>query len=375
MIDVNGPRTRRERTFIGSECAACEEPLEHTLRGERILQLSCGHVSHEACFYEYIREFELQNCPTCNAPLGLDTSRGGNLDFGMRTRTFGKSQHTHHLLEKLNTLVRSAQSPDLRNRQSPRPLGQYESPKPSSSQWNSPQPSNHWDSRKQQSGQWDSPKQLSGQWNTPKEQSGQWDTETLRNTPRSLQSQYPEQEYRNGQSSMRDQPRPRERYDKYSGGSDTRSHARNDSGTTGGHSATTDFADQHQMNGRRHDYDVQSMEMSVSSPRMNAKNPIPPPTVTVRSEFPTLSRSRQQQSLTCLITVEVCDGKWQPDPEDIRGPPTAPPSVVPESYAQPKQPQRRPPSDIPRESPEVLQRVTDELHAKVENWHGLDFAR
>jgi hypothetical protein len=76
-------RTRRERTFVGSECAVCEEPLEHTLRGERILQFSCGHVSHEACFYEYIKEFESQYCPTCNAPLGLDTSRGGNvLDIG-----------------------------------------------------------------------------------------------------------------------------------------------------------------------------------------------------------------------------------------------------------------------------------------------------
>lgn len=77
-------RTRRERTFVGSECAVCEEPLEHTLRGERILQFSCTHVSHEACFYEFIREFESQYCPTCNAPLHLDTSRGGNvLDIGM----------------------------------------------------------------------------------------------------------------------------------------------------------------------------------------------------------------------------------------------------------------------------------------------------
>lgn len=74
---------RRERTFVGSECAVCEEPLEHTLRGERILQFSCSHVSHEACFYEFIREFESQYCPTCNAPLHLDTSRGGNvLDIG-----------------------------------------------------------------------------------------------------------------------------------------------------------------------------------------------------------------------------------------------------------------------------------------------------
>src|ERR1700759_2645747 len=91
--------SRRERTFIGSVCAACEEPLEHTLRGERILQLSCGHVSHEACFYEYIKEFEAQSCPTCNAPLGLDTSRGGGIDF-----------------ENFNKLVRSAQTPDLTER-------------------------------------------------------------------------------------------------------------------------------------------------------------------------------------------------------------------------------------------------------------------
>jgi hypothetical protein len=83
VMDIERTRTRRERTFIGSECCVCEENLEYTLRGERILQLSCGHVSHEACFYEYIREFESQHCPTCDATLGLDTSRGGNvLDLG-----------------------------------------------------------------------------------------------------------------------------------------------------------------------------------------------------------------------------------------------------------------------------------------------------
>lgn len=86
VLDIERSRTRRERTFIGSDCAVCEEALEHTLRGERILQLSCGHVSHEACFYEYIREFEAKECPTCNATLGLDTSRGGNLDLGTYDR-------------------------------------------------------------------------------------------------------------------------------------------------------------------------------------------------------------------------------------------------------------------------------------------------
>lgn len=63
MMSADRTRTRRERTFVGSECAVCEEPLEHTLRGERILQFSCSHVSHEACFYEFIREFESQYCP------------------------------------------------------------------------------------------------------------------------------------------------------------------------------------------------------------------------------------------------------------------------------------------------------------------------
>lgn len=98
MLDTDRSRTRRERTFVGSECAVCEEPLEHTLRGERILQFSCGHVSHEACFYEYIKEFESQYCPTCNAPLGLDTSRGGNvLDIGKRFET-GSYSHIRMLI-------------------------------------------------------------------------------------------------------------------------------------------------------------------------------------------------------------------------------------------------------------------------------------
>ena len=86
MLDYERARTRRDRTYVGSECAVCEEPLEHTLRGEKILQFSCSHVSHEACFYEFIKEFESQYCPTCNAPLSLDTSRGANvLDLGKPT--------------------------------------------------------------------------------------------------------------------------------------------------------------------------------------------------------------------------------------------------------------------------------------------------
>lgn len=83
MLNSDRARSRRERTFVGGECAACEELLEHTLRGERVLQFSCGHVAHEACFYEYIKDSDCQYCPTCDAPLGLDSSRGGSiLDLG-----------------------------------------------------------------------------------------------------------------------------------------------------------------------------------------------------------------------------------------------------------------------------------------------------
>lgn len=77
LLDIDHSRSRKDRTFIGSECAVCEEKLELVLRGERILQLSCGHISHEACFYEFLREFDSQACPICNAPLSLDSSRGG----------------------------------------------------------------------------------------------------------------------------------------------------------------------------------------------------------------------------------------------------------------------------------------------------------
>ena len=87
MLDLDRTHTRRERTFAGSECVICTEDLTVTLRNERILQLTCAHVCHEACFYEFIREFDAQHCPGCNATLGLDSSRGGNvLDIGNRLR-------------------------------------------------------------------------------------------------------------------------------------------------------------------------------------------------------------------------------------------------------------------------------------------------
>ncbi|CAD0099110.1 unnamed protein product [Aureobasidium mustum] len=333
MIDATGPKSRRERTLIGTECAACEEPLEHTLRGERILQLSCGHVAHEACFYEFIKEFESQECPSCNAPLGLDTSRGGNLDFA-----------------KLNNLVnnRSTNSPDLRER--------------TRDTDNTPTP---WD---------DPPRHTHQSYASVQSQS--------HHNHNSLPS-HAHHSYNSVQTAILDpSPRPPTQ------ASFTRSHQHNNSVNThnthlthsNSHHTRSVESRQHERNNsqatdesrnRRIEYDLQSIAADVPSPRPTVKNPIPAPTVTVRTEFPTLNRSRHQQSLTCLITVEVVDGKWHPDPEDIVSP--AADSIDAMSIPRSPEPQKQ--LDIPHTPSHVLDRVTEDLHAKVDNWHGLDFSR
>jgi hypothetical protein len=340
MLDTDRSRTRRERTFVGSECAVCEEPLEHTLRGERILQFSCGHVSHEACFYEYIKEFESQYCPTCNAPLGLDTSRGGNvLDIGKKFNAGSCSQARKLIpilnLETLSSIVRSVASSDqsMRSQQTPTP--------------------------------------------TP------WDSQTVR--PRSRESnprQPPAREVRDSSrdardstnSGSRDSRDSRERAEIYKGSRNN--HTRNDSEATGAASSVGYPETATSGPPRRHDYDVQSMETSLVSPRASVtRNPIPAPAVSVRSEFPTLNRSRQQQTLTCLVTIEVPDNKWRPDPDDLRSAPPMPPIRPEDTYARPPSPAQSAPRFYPYESPEVLDEITEALRARVENWHGLDFTR
>ncbi|KAI9693540.1 MAG: hypothetical protein M1820_009155 [Bogoriella megaspora] len=312
VLDLERSRTRRDRTFIGTECAVCEEPLEHTLRGERILQLSCSHVSHEACFYEYLREYDAQSCPTCEAPLGLDSSRGGNvLDLG-----------------KLTSMVRAVQ------------------PAPAAD-----------DNRR------------SGQ-NTPQP----WESDSLPGRSRTVESRQGQRPENYSRRNYRDSD---DRYESRSG-TYSRAHNRNDSGATGMASSAgeREYAEPQQPLSRRHDYDVSSMETNLSSPRSHAtRNPIPPPAVTLRSEFPTLTRSRTQQSLTCLVTVEVQEGKWRPSPDDIRAAPPMPGSQQDE-YQRPRSPQQpRQRLESIYESQEALDDITDELHNRVENWHGLDFSR
>ncbi len=193
-----------------------------------------------------------------------------------------------------------------------------------------------------------------------------------RNTQRDSRDSQPQQRDRDVREAQR------ERVERY-GNSPRQPHARNGSGNTGntGVASAGDYGEPHNTNGgRRHDYDVQSMETSISSPRASiTKNPIPAPTVTVRSEYPTLSRSRQQQSLTCLVTIEVPEGKWSPDPADLRGAPVLPSMQQNNTYARPRSPPADRQADWPFESSEILEEITEDLRVRVDNWHGLDFQR
>ncbi len=153
-------------------------------------------------------------------------------------------------------------------------------------------------------------------------------------------------------------------------------HSRNDSEATGNASSVGYPETSTSGPPRRHDYDVQAMETNFVSPRASVtRNPIPAPSVSVRSEFPTLNRSRQQQTLTCLVTIEVPDIKWRPDPDDLRSAPPLPPVRAEDSYARPPSPAQSAPRFYPYESPEVLEEITENLRTRVDNWHGLDFNR
>ena len=335
MLELERSRTRRERTFIGSECAVCEEPLEHKLQWERVFQFSCGHVSHEACFYEYIKEFDSQHCPTCNAPLGLDTSRGGNvLDLGTLTLRFRLVViPTNRSADKLSTIVRSV------SRNNERDHGQRSSQ-------NTPTP---------------------------------WDNQTIRERPKSRESNNVPQ--RDSKDSREYQPSHHYSQQRNSGNSQSRyggapqSHGRNASTGTNTGAASSQGDYQESQGGRRHDYDLQAMESDLSSPRMNMpKRPIPAPSVTVRSEYPTLTRSKQPQTLTCLITVEVPEGKWSPDADDLRPPPQPSAGHQEKEVVRPRSPGDER-NDQYTESPEELDETTEDLRMRVENWHGLEFSR
>ncbi|KAK9336053.1 hypothetical protein LIPSTDRAFT_279016 [Lipomyces starkeyi NRRL Y-11557] len=89
------------RALVGVPCAMCDEPLEHSFQGERVIEFGCGHVGHEACFKEVFREVVEEmaasstapvnghkndkrqipqiRCPICESVIQIDPLRHGNL--------------------------------------------------------------------------------------------------------------------------------------------------------------------------------------------------------------------------------------------------------------------------------------------------------
>ena len=216
-----------------------------------------------------------------------------------------------------------------------------------------------------------------------------WDYQAGRDRPQQVrqEEQEPEQRDTRGVSNRDSRGSQRERIERLGFGQQQQQqppppqqppqqqqqHVRNGSGTA----SSADFNETQNGTGRRHDYDFHAMETDLNSPRSSAiKNPIPAPVVTVRSEFPTLNRSRQQQSLTCLVTIEVAEGKWHPSTHDLQHAPPAQSLAHDEVYNSVKSPVRPARAhQIPEEVLEALEETTEELKARVDNWHGLEFER
>lgn len=127
---------------------------------------------------------------------------------------------------------------------------------------------------------------------------------------------------------------------------------------------------------KRHGYDSKSGRVPALPLKDDLKSPIPPPILYVRSEYPTITRTRGQQSLTCLITVEIPEGNWKPDIEDFKAcfDCDAEPREAPlESALLVARNDGR--TEKPYEIQEELDFITQDLLSRVDNWHGLDFNR
>lgn len=154
----------------------------------------------------------------------------------------------------------------------------------------------------------------------------------------------------------------------------TNQHSRNNSGN-----ASSGDYQSHEPT-RRHDYDVHAMETNVvEQPIKDHRNMIPSPLVMVRSEFPTITRSNHQQTLTCLVTVEVPEARWRQQHEDqlqttISPPAQQQPQLLIPAPLQPARPVKQIPFTQARPSHE-LNRLTADLKSRVDNWHGLEFSR
>lgn len=119
--------------------------------------------------------------------------------------------------------------------------------------------------------------------------------------------------------------------------------------------------------------DMTSIQPATLRHPPNIKNPIPPPTIHIKSEYPNLTRSEEARVLICVVTVEVPSGRWKPNKDELgllrKIPETrSMQSTQSESYAESS-------DEDSAEDSEDLQREASDLRDKVDNWHGLPFAK
>ncbi|KAI5283152.1 hypothetical protein KEM54_002355, partial [Ascosphaera aggregata] len=140
----------------------------------------------------------------------------------------------------------------------------------------------------------------------------------------------------------------------------------------------TDYSSDYYMESPRQ---IMSEAISVDAQLLYRGNiafrPIPHPLVTVRSEFPTISQSGQQQPFTCLVTVEVPAKGWTLDEKDFQQ------LLVPKKFPVVEEEQVLEPVDNPlpqvppltNDPSMVLDAIADHLRDRVIYWHDLDWRK
>lgn len=143
--------------------------------------------------------------------------------------------------------------------------------------------------------------------------------------------------------------------------------SRSDSGATGGNSSLRSHNAARRIGSESQ---IPAVRPLLVQPRARL---IPPPQVTIRSEFPTLTRSRQQQTVTCLVTVEVPKLRNQRDVEGTSDTAEAASYSSQGRYARPPSPAHS--SQRSLVSQEALDNIAVNLRSRVEDWHTLEFER
>lgn len=316
---IPSPRTERVRyadfplgvkSYAKELCTFCEELLRHNLEHEGVLSFTCGHFAHEQCLIEFLAEFITDHCcPACSLPLEVDSSHRSQLGEGKQLPSH--SQHSFRVFA--NRVHDETDSPVNALRRRP-------GEKNKQSQYTNLQISSPNATTPPRSPQ------------TPTPQYRHYTSETL-----NVLSQ-----------SARKHEAPDDYLEPLDGRKQIKGHTTKDNDD-----ATS----------------------TTTTPYRQApiRNPIPAPTVHIKSEYPNLVRSDEARALICLVTVEVPTGRWMPSKDELGHLRRIPETRSMQSNH----------SDSNEESSDEevddaaqdLEREASNLKNRVDNWHGLPFTK